>query len=539
MKYACKGFGDIGPFGNRTVPTPSLDTLAAQGAVLRQSLAAAAVCTPSRAALLTGRLPIRYGLAPENEEWDVSLFAASKVGLPSNETTLAKLLGQHGYRRSLVGKWHLGINCDRYGDNCHHPLTHGFETFYGIPMTNLRDFGDDGEYLYATAYPETFPTCYALQIGGVIAALFFRRRSKLLLLLGLLTAFVGLFGAVFFANWKILSSLIMRDYEVVEQPMRLKGLTQRFVAETEERLRFYKTDGRPFFHMHSFSKMHTSLSVTDEFAGKSRHGLFGDSIMEMDWAVGRILDILKELQLDDNTFVYFTSDNGGHVEERGIRGDVQGGYNGVLKGGKGMGGMEGGIRMPTLVRYPPLIKPGTVVEQTVSQMDLLPTAMAMLGVDAAAALPDRVIDGKNMLPLLTGASPHSPHRFLFHYCKATVHSARWVEDDAHTWKVHFYWPPWLPGQHRCEYICQCHQSYRMAQPAVYNIQQDISEDRPLEPGSPQYLRVVRTVTRALEEHRAGVDQVPNMMTWPMHRWRPTLQACCEPPFCRCTDPKYP
>ncbi|XP_037094329.1 steryl-sulfatase-like [Pollicipes pollicipes] len=533
------GYGDIGPFGNTSIPTPNIDRLAAEGAVLKQSLVAAAMCTPSRAALLTGRLPIRYGLAPQEDEWEIILLAASRLGLLPNETTLPKVLGRHGYTSSLVGKWHLGISCQRYGDHCHHPLTHGFDSFYGIPMTNLKDFGDDGETVYASVHPNGFPILYALMAGGVMSALFFRRRSRLLLALSLALTGAALLTALFFANWKILSSLIMQDEQVVEQPMRLKGLAQRFVAETEERLAAHARAGRPFFHMHSFCKMHAALAVADEFRGKSRHGLYGDSVLELDWAVGRILHTLRRLGLDRNTFVYFTSDNGGHTEERGINGDVQGGFNGPLKGGKGMGGMEGGIRMPTMVRYPPRVPAGSVVDLPVSSMDLLPTALRLAGLDVSRELPNREIDGRDMLPLLSGAAHVSPHRFLFHYCKATIHSARWMEDAAHTWKVHFYWPPWIPGTQRCPYICQCHHSLVLPQPAVYNIQQDISEERPLSPDTAQYGRVLQTMRNAVEQHQAGLEGVPSQMTWWDHMWRPQLQACCQPPFCRCTDPKYP
>lgn len=187
--------------------------------------------------------------------------------------------------------------------------------------------------------------------------------------------------------------------------------------------------------MHAFSKLHTALDVLPEFRGRSRHGLYGDSVLEMDWAVGRLLDVLEELKLSESTFVYLTSDNGGHVEERGVRGDVQGGYNGVLKGGKGMGGMEGGIRMPTVVRYPPKIKPGTVIDVPVSTMDLMPTMLKMAGGDVGRELADRVVDGKNVLPLLSGETNDSPHQFMFHYCKWSIHAVRWIEDRQHTWKV--------------------------------------------------------------------------------------------------------
>ncbi|KAL6093751.1 hypothetical protein STEG23_037296 [Scotinomys teguina] len=132
------GIGDPGCYGNTTLRTPNIDRLAREGTKLTQHLAASPLCTPSRAAFFTGRYPVRSGMASHNRV-GVFLFTASSGGLPPREVTFARLLQGRGYATGLVGKWHLGLNCRRRDDFCHHPLRHGFEFFHGIPLTNLRD----------------------------------------------------------------------------------------------------------------------------------------------------------------------------------------------------------------------------------------------------------------------------------------------------------------------------------------------------------------------------------------------------------------
>ncbi|CAG2123135.1 unnamed protein product, partial [Medioppia subpectinata] len=138
------GIGDVSSFGNTSLITPNIDRIGREGALLTHHVTAASVCTPSRSAFLTGRYPVRTGMASAARN-RVFLFVAAKGGLPSNETTFAKVLKTQDYATALIGKWHLGNDCEVKGDACHHPLNHGFDYFYGIPLTNLKDFGDDGE----------------------------------------------------------------------------------------------------------------------------------------------------------------------------------------------------------------------------------------------------------------------------------------------------------------------------------------------------------------------------------------------------------
>ncbi|KAF0288948.1 Steryl-sulfatase [Amphibalanus amphitrite] len=534
------GYGDVGCYDNVTIKTPNIDSLASDGARFTQALAAASTCTPSRAAFLTARYPVRQGMSGGSLGREVILFTAQKGGLPQTEVTLGKVLLEQGYNTSYVGKWHLGVSCERYGDNCHTPMAHGFQYWYGMPMTNVKDFGDDGESVVSAQMPNFFRYLYAVLSGSCLAALVLRSRSRFLFFLMMLVALLATLILLFISCNKIFNSMIMKNGEVVEQPIRLVGLAQRFVAETKEKLAEFKKQKQPFFHIHAFSKVHTFLATVPEFRGKSRHGLYGDSVLELDWAVGEILSELRRLGLADDTIVYLTSDNGGHLEERGAAGDVQGGYNGPLRGGKLMGAMEGGIRVPTLLRYPPLVRPGTTIDAPVSLMDLFPTVLNVAGIDVKSTpVGDRTLDGRDLTPLLTGRADRSPHEFLFHYCTDVVHAVRWMENASTTWKVQFYLPNWLPGTERCHFACLCSEARRLETPLIYNIQQDISERRPLPVGSEQYRRVLERCQRARDEHLAGVEPVPDQLTWSQFIWRPSLQPCCTLPYCTCEDPKYP
>jgi len=530
------GYGDLGCYGNTTIPTPNIDGLAREGVLFTQALAAASVCTPSRTAFMTGRYPIRTGMVSDRPGSMILRFLAQQGGLPQEEVTMAKALLAADYNTSLVGKWHLGVSCDEYGDNCHLPIRHGFQQWYGIPLTNLRGLGAEMQATIALAAPTFYRSLWAVTAGSCLAAALLRHRSRLLFWLAALSALVTGAQLFFWANPAIFNATLMRNGEVVEMPIRLGGLTQRLVLETKRQLAEYQQRQRPFFHVHSFSKVHSHLTTAAEFRGRSQHGLYGDSVLELDWAVGEILATLQRLQLADNTLVYFTSDNGAHVEETDVG---QGGSNAPLLGGKVMGGMEGGIRVPTLLRYPAVVKPGVVAAAAVSLMDLFPTVLALAGVDREAVLGSRVIDGRDLMPLVTGRTTSSPHELLFHYCGREVHALRWLENATTTWKVHFFWPRFRPGSTRCDFACLCENSEHLAVPRVYNIEADPRELRPLEATSGEYGRVVARCRRAVAEHAAAVEERPAEMTWHRSLWRPHLQPCCNPPWCRCTDPSYP
>jgi arylsulfatase A-like enzyme len=311
------GYGDLGCFGHPTIQTPNLDRMAAEGMKLTQFYAAAPVCTPSRAALLTGRLPLRSGMCSNKRR---VLFPNSKGGIPDEEITLAEVLKTRRYATACVGKWHLG-HLPQFL-----PTRHGFDSYFGIPYSNDMDrVADSPQGREAFWNPR-------------------------------------------FEYWNV---PLMRDEEIVERPADQRTITRRY---TEEAVRFIgqHKDG-PFFLYLAHSMPHVPLFVSDAFSGTSRRGLYGDVIEEIDWSVGRVLDALRDEGLAENTLVFFTSDNGPWL----VFGD-HGGSAGLLRGGKGST-WEGGMREPTIAWWPGKIAPGTTSAQLASTMDIFATACSLAG----------------------------------------------------------------------------------------------------------------------------------------------------------------
>ncbi|KAF2976644.1 hypothetical protein EK904_003323 [Melospiza melodia maxima] len=287
------GIGDLGCYGNKTLRTPNIDRLAEEGVTLTQHIAAAPLCTPSRAAFLTGRYPIRSGMAAFSRV-GVFLFSASSGGLPSEEITFPKLLKQKGYATALIGKWHLGMNCESSNDFCHHPLSHGFDYFYGLPVTNFRDCkpGQGSVFLKGVQRDLVIP----VQIAGIaLVSLAVVQYIGLLKVpfqaLGyfLLIITISLVVLIFFFyHFRQLNCFLMRDHQIIQQPLSYENLTQRL---TKEAMKFIERNtDTPFLLFLSYLHVHTALYASENFKGKSKHGLYGDAVEEMDWSV----DLLDE-----------------------------------------------------------------------------------------------------------------------------------------------------------------------------------------------------------------------------------------------------
>ena len=312
------GYGDLGVYGHPTIKTPHLDRMAGEGMKFTQFYSAASVCTPSRAALLTGRLPVRSGMASDGRR---VLFPDSKLGLPAEEITIAEALKDQGYVTAAVGKWHLGHLPGFL------PTDNGFDSYFGIPYSNDMD----------------------RVVGGAWKDVFWEPESD---------------------YWNV---PLMRNEEIIERPAQQETITKRYTEEAVKVIRAHKDE--PFFIYLAHSMPHVPLFTSNAFEGVSRRGLYGDVIEEIDWSVGQILEALRSEGLEERTLVFFTSDNGPWLVF-----DTHGGSAGLLYGGKGMT-WEGGMREPAIAWWPETIPAGAVQPVVSSTMDLFPTVLSMAGVD--------------------------------------------------------------------------------------------------------------------------------------------------------------
>lgn len=310
------GRGDLGAYGNDTVSTPHIDQLARAGATFRAAYAAASICTPSRAALLTGRYPVRSGMANDDPAARVLRSPGQLGGLPSGEVTLAEAFKSAGYRTAMVGKWHIGTG----SGGQHLPNRHGFDSYYGMPVTNVQPCGDvhifEGRPYAALSFLEThraYALLYAAKAAPYFAALAagalalawlgaLGRRGAAACAAVLLVGFcAGYYVAVYNTLMTPGACYLQRDGVTVERPVRLQNLTARYTREAERFIRGAAEDGEPFFLFMSYAKVHTALFTMPQNAGRSRAGAYGDNVEEMDWSVGRIMQALRDNGLGNNT----------------------------------------------------------------------------------------------------------------------------------------------------------------------------------------------------------------------------------------------
>lgn len=386
-----QGYGDLASYGHPTIDTPNTDRLAEEGMRFTDFYVTSAVCTPSRASLLTGSYPVRVGLGAgynPNDNLFLGgdelflmgvLFPFSEYGLHPAEYTIADLLKDQGYATGHIGKWHLG----------HHPpflpTRQGFDYYFGIPYSN--DMGDF--------------------ISGPIP--------------------------------------ILRNEKVIEVNPDQSLLTKRYAKESVDFITKHRDE--PYFLYLAHTMPHVPIAASNHFKGKSEHGMYVDVVEEIDWSVGYILNHIDKLGLDENTIVFFMSDNGASVWEgeggwvwtsdrdgRPTREDFnyQSGINDLLRGEKHET-WEGGMRVPLLVRWPGHIPAGVLAGQLTTSMDILPTIAAITG----GQLPeDRIIDGHNIWPILSGDSEAlSPYEAFYYYRYDRLQAVR-----SGKWKLHVFRP---------------------------------------------------------------------------------------------------
>ncbi|KAM8976314.1 steryl-sulfatase [Pelodytes ibericus] len=539
------GIGDVGCYGNNTIRTPNIDRLAKEGVKLMQHLAASPLCTPSRAAFLTGRYPVRSGMASRNRI-GVFIVSAASGGLPNNEITFANILKNQGYSTALIGKWHLGLNCEHSSDHCHHPLHFGFDYFYGMPMTNLRDCLPGHGSVFLAGAAKFIKILFQAGCVALVTSILLTCRGIIIIrwkiLCSFLLFFIFLVGLVvlFFWNFRYFNCFLMRNHKIIQQPISHENLTQRM---TEESVDFIlRNKDTPFLLFMSYAQVHTALHTAESFRGQSKHGLYGDATEEVDWSVGTILNELDKHHLQNNTLVYFTSDNGGHLEEISSSGEVHGGWNGIYKGGKATS-WEGGIRVPGLLRWPGVLQPGTVLNEATSNMDIFPTIVKLSG----ASLPqDRIIDGYDLMPLMQGKTDMSEHEFIFHYCNAYLNAVRWNPRNSKSiWKAFFFTPNFQPeGSNGCfdSHVCFCYGNFvtHHDPPLLFDLSKDKEEKNPLTPQTEiHYYTVLKTIQQATKYHTESLQVVDNQLAWSNIIWKPWLQACCSSWFdlCYCVNEK--
>lgn len=528
------GIGDVGCYGNDTIRTPNIDRLAKEGVKLTQHVAAAPLCTPSRAAFMTGRHALRSGLGSTGRV-QVILFLGASGGLPPNETTFARVLQKQGYTTGIVGKWHLGVSCKSRNDHCHHPNSHGFDYFYGLPFTLFNDCKPGNGSDVLGDLQELLGHIFML-LALAVLTLIMAKISGLLEIGSRMLMFIVVVCVLGFLTWYIpfaflrtWNCIIMRNQDVVEQPLNLDTLSEKLMNEAEQFVE--RNQNRPFLLFLSLPHVHTPLLISKQFAGKSKHGLYGDIVEEVDWMIGRMVKIVEKLNLSERTLMYFTSDHGGDIWISDSEGH-KGGWNGIYRGGKNMAGWEGGIRVPGIFRWTNRLPAGKIVNEPTSLMDIFPTVVNLAG----GQLPnDRILDGHDLLPLLEGKTKRSQHEFMFHYCGVHLNAVRWHPPGSDSvFKVHFFTVNCNSTQ-----MCLCHGDILTHHdpPLVFDVTSDPSEAVPLTVETEaRHGEVLQRVRDAVQEHQRTLTLPENQLSWPNVLWKPWLQPCCGIfPFCSCSE----
>ena len=376
------GYGDLGSYGHPTIKTPNLDRMANEGMRFTQFYVGSSICTPSRAALLTGKLPIQTGMYGKRSV----LFPDNAGGLDPNEITIASALKNYNYNTACVGKWHLGHLKEFM------PLNHGFDLFFGIPYSN--DMRPEGKWDYAK---NNFPPLPFLD-----------------------------------------------GHDTIDVSLDQSDFIDLFTKKSIDFI--HQNKNNPFFLYLAHTAPHTPLALSDENKGRSKRGAYGDVVEELDRSVGKIIKTLRELDIDKNTFVIFTSDNGPWGWA-----NIDGGSSGLLKGNKGSV-YEGGYRVPAIAWMPGRI-PEITSTSLASTLDLFPTIVSLAG----GEYDKKSLDG---LDISKTFFENTPIRTNIHYYRQdTLIALRHKE-----WKIYIKDPnPWDDS------------FTKQDMPLLYNIENDPSE----------------------------------------------------------------
>ena len=426
------GYGDLGCYGSRQHRTPHIDQLAREGVRFTSFYSTSGVCTPSRAGLMTGCYPRRVNLHVSGQNFAV-LLPNDPKGLHPDEITIARLLKDQGYATACVGKWHLGDQPPFL------PTRHGFDEFFGAPYSE--------DMVPNATYP----------------------------------------------HWPQLP--LMRNKTVIEAAPDRDDLTKRY---TQESIRFIRENSnRPFFLYlpHAMPGSTNRSFSSPPFQGRSANGPYGDCVEELDWSAGEIMQVLKELNLEEQTLVIWTSDNGA------VDWNPRQGSNAPLHGW-GYETSEGGQRVPCIARWTGRIPAGIVRDDLTTMMDILPTVTHLAGTRPPN---DRVIDGHDILPILTNdpdaKSPYDEPGFFYYY-REQLQAVR-----SGLWKLY------LPLEQKLDRLDGSFEGAERSQAKLYDVRNDISETREVAAEHPDVVqRLLALAERARADlgdiNRAGANQRP-------------------------------
>jgi arylsulfatase A-like enzyme len=437
-----QGYTDVGCFGAEGFETPNLDRLAAEGMQFTNFHVPQAVCSASRTALLTGCYPNRIGITG-------ALSPNTTHGISADEMTIADMLKKQGYATGIFGKWHLG----------HHkpflPLQHGFDEYLGLPYSND---------MWPVWYDGT-PCEGGTSDDPELAK---KRKSK--------------------AKYPPLP--LIDGNETVRIIGTLQDQDELTTLYTERAIGFIrKHRADPFFLYVPQSMPHVPLGVSDKFRGKSKQGMYGDVIMEIDWSMGQIMKTLDECGVADNTLVIYLSDNGPWMNFGNHAGSCRG-----LREGKGSE-FEGGIRTPCIMRWPQKIAAGSKCGKLGATMDILPTLARYAG----GTLPEHKIDGVDIGLLLEGGKGASPRQELYCYFKGgqlqAVYDGRWKLILPHKYRTYADFPPGKDG-----FPGELNQN-KQAEKALYDLETDRAETTDLQHTHPE---IVARLEKMVEKARVDL-----------------------------------
>ncbi|XP_061420350.1 arylsulfatase A [Lethenteron reissneri] len=467
------GFGDLGCYGHPSSLTPNLDRLATLGLRFTDFYSSAAVCSPSRAGLLTGRYATRSGVFPG------VFYPGSVGGLPLNETTIAKMLKLQGYATGMVGKWHLGLGAN----GTYLPTRHGFDEFLGVPYSH-----DQGPCQNLTCFPPDVPCYGRCDQGSVLLPLFEGER-------------------------------------ILRQPVDFTTLVPDYITWAEKFIHKQAADGKPFFLYYASHHTHYPQFSSKNFARRSERGPFGDALLEFDHSVGMLLKALEQAGVEDNTLLLFTSDNGPELKRMN-----RGGNAGPLKCGKATT-YEGGLRVPAIAYWPGKITPG-VTHELASTLDLLPTIAAVTG----AKLPAVPLDGYDIGPLLFNGAK-SPRKSMFYFTSSPTSDQGVFAVRHNYYKAHYFTEgagaSALTPDHDCGIAAGCK---KHSPPLLFHLGWDVSERVELNTSLPDLKPVAEDIDRLRDKFQLDMTWGPSQMDRGIDpKLEPCCNPQCspKPTCCQC------